>query len=327
MMRIELPWLDLLTGDPSDLVESMSQLFNHENFLKIALIIEEILDKKGKKGKSVSFSDIMREVQNKGLGIKSSTLRHIIEKELLPQGLIVLKNREQEIYEMPEEGFYLVNRLLQVIDFAKNMEDKFALLSTNILETFPPEREKTVLNYVFKVCVIGPFKAGKTSLIRKLLGREILQEYISTLGADFAIKTVQHKNSTTKLRIWDVGGQKLTIKMIHNFFSNTHGALVVFDLADRNSFSSIGWWINQVVNSCGKIPMVLVGNKRDLLCERSVQFEEVIDIADRYAMPYIETSALTGDNVVEAFELIEEIITHKIEREKEKVHKELAKKT
>ncbi|MFB0545205.1 MAG: hypothetical protein ACETVN_05810, partial [Asgard group archaeon] len=87
-MRIELPWLDLLTGDPSDLVESMSQLFNHENFLKIALIIEEILDKKGKKGKSVSFSDIMREVQNKGLGIKSSTLRHIIEKELLPQGLI-----------------------------------------------------------------------------------------------------------------------------------------------------------------------------------------------------------------------------------------------
>jgi len=326
-MRVELPWLDLLTGDPSDLVESMSQLLNHENFLKIALLIEEILDEKGEKRESVSFSDIVEEVQKKGLNIKSSTLRHIIEKELLPQGLIVLKNQEKEIYEMPEEGFYLVNRLLQVIDFAKNMGDKFTVLSTNILEIFPPERQKTVLNYVFKICVIGPFKAGKTSLIRKLLGREILREYISTLGADFAIKTFQHKNNTTKLRIWDVGGQKLTIKMIHNFFSNTHGVLVVFDLSDRNSYSSIGWWINQAINSCGKLPMVLVGNKKDLVCERSVQFEEVLDIADKYDMPYIETSALTGENVAEAFELIEEIIIHKMETEKEKVHKELAKKT
>ena len=326
-MRVELPWLDLLTGDPADLVESMVQLFNHENFLKIALIIEEILDKRGEKSELVSFSDIVGEVQKKGLRIKSSTLRHIIEKELVPQGLIVLKNREQEIYEVPEEGFYLVNRLLQVIDFAKNMGDKFSLLSTNILEAFPPKKEGAVLDYVFKVCVIGPFKAGKTSLIRKLLGREILKEYISTLGADFAIKTSQHKNSKTKLRIWDIGGQKLTIKMIHNFFSKSCGILVVFDLTDRNSFSSIGWWIKQAVNSCGNIPMILVGNKKDLICERSVKFEEAIDMAEKYSMLYIETSALTGENVVEAFELIEEIITHSMERKKEESIRSLPKKT
>ena len=159
--------------------------------------------------------------------------------------------------------------------------------------------------YTFKCIVIGPAAVGKSSLVRRFVDNQFEFSYKFTIGVDFLAKTVEYeKDRYAKLSIWDVGGQERFKILRRSFYEGTHGALLVFDLSRGNTFHKMKDWLIDLRSIIeGKIPIVILGNKADLLTEigevlnrnESKQFAEAEDSI------YIETSAKTGDNVERAF--------------------------
>ena len=162
-----------------------------------------------------------------------------------------------------------------------------------------------MVEYSFKILVIGPAAVGKSSLIRRFVHNQFSLDYHFTIGVDFSTKLVEYEPSKiAKLTIWDIGGQDRFKILRRNFYEGAHGALIVFDLSRAETFSQIKNWIFDMYQIMRrKIPIVLLGNKVDLLSD----IGEVIDQNEpyRYAEKensfYFETSAKTGNNVEKAF--------------------------
>jgi len=159
--------------------------------------------------------------------------------------------------------------------------------------------------YTFKCIVIGPGAVGKSSLVRRLVENRFEFSYKFTIGVDFLAKTVEYeKDKYAKLSIWDVGGQERFKVLRRSFYEGTHGALLVFDISRANTFHKMKDWLTELGNIIErKIPIVIIGNKADLLPEigEVINRNEPKQFAETEESLYIETSAKTGDNVEKAF--------------------------
>lgn len=159
--------------------------------------------------------------------------------------------------------------------------------------------------HIFKCIIIGPAAVGKSSLMRRFVENKFSINYNFTIGVDFLSKTVEYeKNQFAKLSLWDVGGQERFKVLRRSFYEGTHGAMLVFDISRANTFSKMKDWLTDLRSIIKeKIPIVLLGNKSDLIPD----IGEVIDrdkpkkFAELEKSVYIETSAKTGDNVENAF--------------------------
>ena len=162
--------------------------------------------------------------------------------------------------------------------------------------------------YRFKVIIIGPGAVGKTSILNRFVHNEFSLKYKMTIGADFTSKRFQldpnDLNSVATLQIWDIGGQD-RFKFLHrSFYDGSNGCMLMFDLSRENTFIEMKDWLSDLYNTLEtKIPLILVGNKADLV----PQIGEIIDqnIIDlfirREKCVYIETSAKNGQNVEDSF--------------------------
>ena len=162
-----------------------------------------------------------------------------------------------------------------------------------------------IADYTFKLIVIGPAAVGKTSLIRRYVDNKFSFNYKSTIGVDFLAKTVRLKeDKIVKLAIWDVGGQEKFRFLRRNFYEGTHGAILVFDLSRANTFPKMKDWLIDMRSIIeNKIPLIILGNKSDLLSEvgEVIDREEPKRFAEKEESFYLETSAKTGNNVEQTF--------------------------
>ena len=158
----------------------------------------------------------------------------------------------------------------------------------------------------YKVIVVGDGAVGKTSLIMRFCEDVFKQSYKQTIGLDFFIKRlVLPGNVHTTLQIWDIGGQQIGGKMLHNYIFGSHAVLFVYDVTSAESFKNVEDWMDVVRQSCKdqeKMPyLALVGNKMDLNHLRVVKAEKHSLLAVENGMNAFFVSAKSGDKVTPLF--------------------------
>jgi small GTP-binding protein len=161
-----------------------------------------------------------------------------------------------------------------------------------------------LIDYKFKIIICGDPGVGKTSLILRFTQRVFKRNYIPTLGVVVSDRTFNIDGSVVQLVIWDIAGQVKFATMRQQFYLGTDGVVLVFDLTNSKSFDSIPNWYKDIRNKINKTRKVIgfiVGNKNDLVNEKIVVSEEASTLANNFNLEYIETSALTGVNVENAF--------------------------
>lgn len=167
----------------------------------------------------------------------------------------------------------------------------------------------------YKIIVIGDAAVGKTSLIRKYTKGEFQEDYIATLGAQFTQYGEIIEDVNFKLIFWDIAGQPTFERMRKKFYSGSSAAIIVFSHSpdEKKSFKSLDRWLSEVRQYCGKIQIVLFGNKIDLVNEDELLTNKNLETCDSNIEQYIKkngilgyykTSALTGQGVNQAFHLI-----------------------
>ncbi|MHA1379964.1 MAG: Rab family GTPase [Candidatus Helarchaeota archaeon] len=161
----------------------------------------------------------------------------------------------------------------------------------------------------FKLIVCGDPMVGKTSVILRFTERAFKRTYISTIGVNITEKRVLHKKSNIELIMWDIAGQSKFQAMRKHFYKGADAAFLVFDLTNQKTFKNIIKWdkdINSFLNH--RIPGFILGNKNDLGEYREVDRNDGVKLAKSLGYEYIETSALKGNNIDEAFQKISEIL-------------------
>ncbi len=176
-------------------------------------------------------------------------------------------------------------------------------------------------DFFMKLVLCGDGAVGKTAIRERFLGRGFSSSYLQTIGADFASteKAVEVDNNQYSLnyQIWDLAGQTEFGTVRKTYYEGCFGSLMVFDITRPASFENLPAWINELWENSGrgKVPIVLLGNKSDLkdkfpehITEKQInQYVSDLNVAlgeDKFFVEYLETSALTGQNIERAFDTI-----------------------
>jgi len=156
---------------------------------------------------------------------------------------------------------------------------------------------------VLKICSIGSFYVGKTSLIRRFADWKFSTNYLPTIGVDYTIKRVIVNGKHIKLLLADTAGQEVFGKIRSSYYTGSLGCLVVFALNDRKSFNAVPHWIREYRSKVNPHSIVvLVGNKNDLIKDQVISSEEAQLMAKKFDSLYYETSALWGgQEIIEIF--------------------------
>jgi small GTP-binding protein len=160
-------------------------------------------------------------------------------------------------------------------------------------------------NYLFKILVTGEGGVGKTSLLRRYVDGYFDDSTIMTVGVEFFIKEMTFDNDHCALQLWDLGGQKRFRHLLENYVMGARGALLLFDLTRMPTIGDILEWVNIARLHDINLPIILVGTKIDLEDLIAVDDESALHIKNAFNMiDYIKTSAKSGYNVEEPFELL-----------------------
>eukprot|EP01013_Petalomonas_cantuscygni_P038288 TRINITY_DN69367_c0_g1_i1.p2 TRINITY_DN69367_c0_g1~~TRINITY_DN69367_c0_g1_i1.p2 ORF type:complete len:204 (+),score=50.71 TRINITY_DN69367_c0_g1_i1:275-886(+) len=167
-------------------------------------------------------------------------------------------------------------------------------------------------DYLFKILLIGDTGVGKSCLLLRFADESWTEHYISTIGVDFKIKTIQLDGKILKLQIWDTAGQERFRTITSSYYRGAHGIIVCYDVTDQDSFNNVKTWLKEIEKyATDDVCKLLVGNKCDLVVKKTVDYTTAKEFAEKLGIPFIETSAKNATNVEKAFLKMAEIIKKK----------------
>ncbi|XP_003223711.2 ras-related protein Rab-27B isoform X1 [Anolis carolinensis] len=181
-------------------------------------------------------------------------------------------------------------------------------------------------DYLIKLLALGDSGVGKTTFLYRYTDNKFNPKFITTVGIDFREKRVMYnsrgsngspgKTFKVHLQLWDTAGQERFRSLTTAFFRDAMGFLLMFDLTSQQSFLNVRNWMSQLQANayCESPDIVLIGNKADLSDQREVNERQAKDLADKYGIPYFETSAATGQNVEQAVETLLDLIMKRMEQ-------------
>jgi len=157
-------------------------------------------------------------------------------------------------------------------------------------------------DYLFKVVLIGDSGVGKSNLLSRFTRNEFNLESKSTIGVEFATRSIQVDGKTIKAQIWDTAGQERYRAITSAYYRGAVGALLVYDIAKHLTYENVERWLRELRDHAdANIVIMLVGNKSDLRHLRAVPTDEAKAFAEKNNLSFIETSALDSTNVETAF--------------------------
>ncbi|CDO97631.1 unnamed protein product [Coffea canephora] len=160
-------------------------------------------------------------------------------------------------------------------------------------------------DYLFKVVLIGDSGVGKSNLLSRFTRNEFCLESKSTIGVEFATRTLQVEGRTIKAQIWDTAGQERYRAITSAYYRGALGALLVYDVTKPTTFDNVSRWLKELRDHAdSNIVIMLIGNKTDLKHLRAVATEDAQSFAEKEGLAFIETSALEATNVEKAFQTI-----------------------
>ncbi|XP_078240252.1 ras-related protein Rab-27B isoform X1 [Pogona vitticeps] len=181
-------------------------------------------------------------------------------------------------------------------------------------------------DYLIKLLALGDSGVGKTTFLYRYTDNKFNPKFITTVGIDFREKRVVYNSRGSNgspgkafkvhLQLWDTAGQERFRSLTTAFFRDAMGFLLMFDLTSQQSFLNVRNWMSQLQANayCENPDIVLIGNKADLSDQREVNDRQAKDLADKYGIPYFETSAATGQNVDQAVEMLLDLIMKRMEQ-------------
>ena len=164
-----------------------------------------------------------------------------------------------------------------------------------------------------KVIMVGSGGVGKSALTLQFMYDDFVEDYEPT-KADSYRKQVVLDGEESQIDILDTAGQEDYAAIRDNYLRNGEGFLCVFSITEEDSFQACQEFRDQIIRTKGKntSPFILVGNKCDLEDNRKVSHDKAQNQAEKWEVPYIETSAKTRDNVDKIFfDLLREIVANK----------------
>lgn len=168
-------------------------------------------------------------------------------------------------------------------------------------------------DYLFKLLLIGDSGVGKSCLLLRFADDTYSDSYISTIGVDFKIRTLELDSKTVKLQIWDTAGQERFRTITSSYYRGAHGIGIVYDVTDRESFNNVKHWNAEIDRYASEgVTKVLIGNKFDMADKKVVTYDEAKELADSLKMEFLETSAKDSQNVTKAFETMARKIKEKM---------------
>lgn len=157
-------------------------------------------------------------------------------------------------------------------------------------------------DYLFKLLLIGDSGVGKSCLLLRFADDTYTESYISTIGVDFKIRTIELDGKTIKLQIWDTAGQERFRTITSSYYRGAHGIIVVYDVTDQESYTNVKQWLQEIDRYASEnVNKLLVGNKSDLTTKKVVDNTTAKEFADSLGIPFLETSAKNATNVEQAF--------------------------
>ncbi|KAF9934993.1 GTP-binding protein of the rab [Linnemannia zychae] len=157
-------------------------------------------------------------------------------------------------------------------------------------------------DYLFKLLLIGDSGVGKSCLLLRFADDTYTESYISTIGVDFKIRTIELEGKTVKLQIWDTAGQERFRTITSSYYRGAHGIIVVYDVTDQDTFANVKQWLAEIDRYASEgVNKLLVGNKSDLTNKKVVEYTVAKEFADQLQIPFLETSAKSATNVEQAF--------------------------
>lgn len=168
---------------------------------------------------------------------------------------------------------------------------------------------------IYKICILGDGGVGKTTLINRYLTGVFKDNLKITIGVNFYIKNLEFNERAVTLQIWDFAGEDRFRFILPNYLLGAAGAIFLYDITRFSSFRNFNSWM-EIFEEGGKkngtkIPLLMVGSKKDLDYKRAVSYEDARTFAESFngVYDYLECSAKTGENVTLLFErLIQQII-------------------
>ncbi|ONK76874.1 uncharacterized protein A4U43_C02F750 [Asparagus officinalis] len=170
-------------------------------------------------------------------------------------------------------------------------------------------------DYLFKIVLIGDSGVGKSNILSRFTRNEFCLESKSTIGVEFATRTLQIEGKTIKAQIWDTAGQERYRAITSAYYRGAVGALLVYDITKRQTFENVLRWLRELRDHAdSNIVIMMAGNKSDLNHLRAVSPDDAQVLAEKEGLSFLETSALEALNIENAFHTILTEIYHIISK-------------
>lgn len=169
------------------------------------------------------------------------------------------------------------------------------------IEYYPAFEEN---EHLYKVLIIGDIGTGKTSIIKKYVHNIFSEHYKSTIGVDFALKTIEKDGTTIRLQLWDIAGQERFSTMTRVYYRAAQAAIIVYDITKLESFKSINIWLENVRVSLGdNIPVIVFANKCDISKDYvTTELEKLCK--EKNILKFFKTSAKTNIGIQEGMDYL-----------------------